>query len=173
MHCGDGPPFSCSLSIWDMYWVSCWKGPAAAYTNSRNFSQEAKHNSGFSYKWLGSWRKSFGVKCWWKPPEPCDGPGTWRPLIFLLGWVNPLDLPAALLEKRCGFLVAFRLSCGPDKLFGQKDPWMVKLVLPILILLAGCRNEARRRPRSVMLLSEEQWRKGGMLTKQWAKELCK
>lgn len=48
---------------------------------------------------------------------------------------------------------------------------MVKLVLPILSLLAGCRNEARRRPRSVMLLSEEQRRKGDMLTEQRARQL--
>lgn len=35
VHCGDGVPFSCSLSIWDMYCLSWWKAgqqliPAAA-----------------------------------------------------------------------------------------------------------------------------------------------
>lgn len=124
MHCGDGTPFSHSLSIWEIYCIAWWKGPAAAYTCSRNLSQEARHSSSFSYEWLGSWRKYFGVMVvvgttvalWW----------LWilETTHLLLGWVNPLDLPLALHEKQCDLLVAFMLPCGPDKLSGQEDPSM-------------------------------------------------
>lgn len=56
--------------------------------------------------------------------EPCDGCVSWRLLIFLLEWVNPIDLSLALHKKQHGFLVAFIFPCGPDKLSGQEGPFM-------------------------------------------------
>lgn len=108
MHCGDGVPFSCSLSIWDMYCLSWWKAgqqliPAAEIS-------PRKPDTGLDpvARDLVAGESILGQ--WWQLLEVCDGPGSWRSgrcrdslYWVILGWFGCSPRLVSLLEGTgCG-----------------------------------------------------------------------